>query len=140
MRCLTVRCTTTRAALSVTGMILPIKAVIRHHSAVMSQSPRLLHTLPAPAAAELVQLGSALRRARVARNESQRALAERLGIAERTLRAVEKGDPKVSAGVLVALLWAVGLGPLSAPISEQAIRAAASGAKTRARRKVQDDF
>ena len=106
----------------------------------MSQSPRLLHTLPVPAAAELVQLGSALRRARVARNESQRALAERLGIAERTLRAVEKGDPKVSAGVLVSLLWAVGLGPLSAPIIEQAMRAAASGAKTRARRKVQDDF
>jgi DNA-binding XRE family transcriptional regulator len=101
---------------------------------------RLLHALPAPVAAELVQLGSALRRARVARNESQRALAERLGIAERTLRAVEKGDPKVSAGALITLLWAVGLGPLSAPISEQATRAAASGAKTRARRKAQDDF
>jgi transcriptional regulator with XRE-family HTH domain len=106
----------------------------------MSRSTRLLHTLPAPPAAELIQLGSALRRARVARNESQRALADRLGIAERTLRAVEQGDPKVSAGVLLTLLWAVGLGPLSAPISEQAARAAASGAKTRARRKVKDDF
>ena len=106
----------------------------------MSRPPRLIHTLPAPVTEERAQLGSALRRARVARNESQRALAERLGIAERTLRAVEKGDPKVSAGVLVTVLWAVGLGPLSAPVSEQAMRAAASDAKTRARRKVQDDF
>src|SRR5687767_12668574 len=38
------------------------------------------------------------------------------------------------------LLWVVGLGPLSAPIGEQAAHAAANGAKTRARRKVLDDF
>lgn len=106
----------------------------------MSKSARLVDTLPAPAADELVQLGVALRRARVARNESQRALAQRMGIAERTLRAVEQGDPRVSAGVLISLLWSVGLGPLSASVSEQAALAAASGANLRPRRKAQDDF
>ncbi|MDB5969234.1 MAG: hypothetical protein JWQ90_1684 [Hydrocarboniphaga sp.] len=106
----------------------------------MSQTLRLSKTLPAPVADELARLGAALRRARIARNESQRALAQRLGIGERTLRVAEKGDPGVSAGVLLTLLWAVGLGPLSAPVSEQAARAAASNAKTRARRKAQDDF
>lgn len=105
----------------------------------MSRS-KLLQTLPAPVTAELLELGIALRRARVARNESQCALANRLGIAERTLRDAEKGDPTVSSGVYFTLLWAVGLGPLSGSISEQAARAAASGANTRARRKVQDDF
>lgn len=106
----------------------------------MKPKSRLLNTLPAPAADELVQLGAALRRARVARNESQAALAARMGIAERTLRAVEQGDPGVSAGVLITLLWALGLGPLSAPVSEQAARAAAAGANRRARRKAMDDF
>jgi DNA-binding XRE family transcriptional regulator len=106
---------------------------------IMSRS-RLLETLPAPVTAELRQLGIALRRTRVARNESQRALAARLEIAERTLRNAEKGDPTVSSGALITLLWAVGLGPLSHSLSEQAARAAASGANTRARRKAQDDF
>lgn len=106
----------------------------------MSKSARLIQTLPAPAADELVRLGVALRRVRVARNESQRALAQRMGIAERTLRAVEQGDPRVSAGVLITLLWSVGLGPLSAPISEQAALVAARGANTRSRRKAHDDF
>lgn len=105
----------------------------------MSRS-RLLQTLPLPVTSELIQLGIALRRARVARNESQRALATRLGIAERTLRDAEKGDPTISSGVLITLLWAVGLGPLSTPLSDQAARAAASSANTRARRKVQDNF
>lgn len=106
----------------------------------MSQTSRIIHTLPAPVAEELRQLGLAVRRVRIARNESQVALAARIGIAARTLRSVEKGDPRVSSGVLLTLLWAVGLSPLSTHISEQAAQAAASDAKTRARRKVQDDF
>jgi len=106
----------------------------------MNRTPRLLNTLPAPVLNELTQLGAAVRRSRVARNESQSALAQRLGIAERTLRAVEKGDATVSVGIFISALWAVGLGQLSVPITEQAARAAAGGAKKRARRKALDDF
>lgn len=106
----------------------------------MKATPRLLNTLPAPVLNELTQLGAAVRRSRVARNESQSALAQRLGIAERTLRAVEKGDATVSVGVFISALWAVGLGQLSGPVTEQAARVAASGAKKRARRKALDDF
>jgi transcriptional regulator with XRE-family HTH domain len=108
----------------------------------MNRPPRLLNTLPAPVSSELTQLGAAVRRSRVARNESQSALAQRLGIAERTLRAVEKGDATVSVGVFMSALWAVGLGQLSVPVTEQAARAAASGARKRARRKALalDDF
>ena len=104
-------------------------------------TPRPLSTLPAPVLNELAELGSAVRVSRVARNESQSSLAKRLGIAERTLRALEKGDATVSVGVFISALWAVGLGQqLSAPVTEQAARAAASGARKRARRKVLDDF
>jgi DNA-binding XRE family transcriptional regulator len=120
--------------------ILPVMWVMRHYTAAMNRTPRLIKTLPAPVLNELTQLGLAVRRSRVARNESQNALAQRLGIAERTLRAVEKGDATVSVGVFISALWAVGLGQLSVPITERAARAAASGAKKRARRKALDDF
>jgi DNA-binding XRE family transcriptional regulator len=83
----------------------------------LALSPRPIKTLPAPVLNELTQLGSAVRRSRVARNESQNALAQRLGIAERTLRAVEKGDATVSVGVFISALWAVGLRQLSVPIT-----------------------
>jgi hypothetical protein len=120
--------------------ILPVRLVIRHYIAAMKPASRLLDTLPAPVSNELSQLGSAVRRSRVARNESQSTLARRLGIAERTLRAIEKGDATVSVGAFISALWALGLGPLSVPVADQAARAAADGAKERARRKVRDDF
>lgn len=120
------------------GPLLPVMRLMRHYAAM--RRSRLLETLPAPVGAELLELGTALRRARVARNESQRALAARLGIAERTLRDAEKGNPTISSGVLITLLWAVGLGPVSHAVSDRAARAAASSGKTRARRKALDDF
>lgn len=100
----------------------------------MSKSASIVATLPQPAAEELRKVGAAVREARLARNEPQAALARRLGIALNTVRAVERGDPRVGSGVLVALLWALGLGPIGDGLLAQATRSALGTAKVRARR------
>lgn len=75
-------------------------------------------TLPAPVSRDLVTLGGALRAGRARRRETQRALAARLQISANTLRAAERGDPGVSAGIYASLAWALGLPGLSAGLPE----------------------
>lgn len=96
--------------------------------------------LPAPVADDLRMIGAALRRARVARGESQAALARRVGIAERTLRDAEKGDPGVSAGTLLGLLWAVGQSGWGAELNRRLDSTAALPVNIRARSRPVDDF
>lgn len=100
----------------------------------MSRSASIAVTLPKPAAEELRKIGVALRAARLARNETQAQLARRLGIALRTVRATEHGDPRVGSGVLVAMLWALGLGPVGENLVAQATKSALTTGKARARR------
>ncbi len=97
-------------------------------------------TLPAPVADDLRRIGATLRRARVARGESQAGLAHRMGVSERTLREAEKGDPGVSAGTLFGLLWAVGQGGLGAELGRRLDSALDRPTNIRARRKPVDDF
>jgi len=97
-------------------------------------------TLPAPVTDDLRKIGAALRRARVARGESQAALAHRMGVAERTLRDAEKGDPGVSSGTLLGLLWAVGLSGLGDELGRTLDRSIERPLNIRARRKAVDDF
>ncbi|EIT67955.1 MULTISPECIES: helix-turn-helix transcriptional regulator [Hydrocarboniphaga] len=98
-------------------------------------------TLPTPVTDELQRVGLALRRARVARGESQAALADRLGVSERTLREAEKGDPGVAVGTLFGLLWAVGLSGTGAELIRRVDGNTAPVTNLRARRgKALDDF
>ena len=98
-------------------------------------------TLPIPVTAELQKVGLALRRARVARGESQAALADRMGISERTLREAEKGDPGVAVGTLFGLLWAVGLSGTGTELIRRIDDNTAPVTHIRARRgKALDDF
>ena len=85
----------------------------------------------------------ALRAARLARNEPQAQLARRLGIALRTLRAAEQGNPRVGSGVMIAMIWALGLGPVGDGLLAQASKAALATGKVRARRSAErrlDEF
>lgn len=66
-----------------------------------------------PVSRDLARLGAALRAGRAQRRETQRALAARLQISANTVRAAERGDPGVSAGIYAALAWALGLPGLS---------------------------
>lgn len=102
--------------------------------ALVSRSASIISTLPRPAVEELRKVGAALRAARLARDEAQAALARRLGIALNTVRAAERGDPRVGSGVLVAMLWALGLGPVGDGLLMQATKSAVGTGKARARR------
>lgn len=98
------------------------------------------HTLPTPVVHDLREIGGALRRARVARGESQAALAHRLGVAERTLRSAEQGEPGVSAGTLLALLWSVGLSGFGDELQRRVDTTVDRPMNIRARRRAVDDF
>ena len=109
----------------------------------MSRSASIISTLPKPAAEELRKLGLAVRVARLARNEPQVSLASRLGISLNTLRAIERGDPRVGSGALISALWALGLGPIGDILVSQATKSAPLAGKKRARgapSKALDDF
>jgi transcriptional regulator with XRE-family HTH domain len=53
----------------------------------------------------LRELGLRLRNARLDRNDSMAIFAERLGVSERTVRAMEQGLPTVHVGVWLNALW-----------------------------------
>jgi transcriptional regulator with XRE-family HTH domain len=52
-------------------------------------------------------LGSRLRVARIARNESMALFATRIGVSVPTLRAMERGAPTVQIGTWANALWAL---------------------------------
>ena len=101
---------------------------------LMGKSAGIVATLPRPAADELRKIGLALRAARLARNEPQALLARRLGIAPGTIRAAERGDPRLGSGVLISMLWSLGLDPVGDKLLAQATRSALGAGRRRARR------
>ena len=56
-------------------------------------------------ASALVELGRRLRASRLDRNDTMATFAERLGVSERTVRAMEQGLPTVQIGVWLNALW-----------------------------------
>ncbi len=89
----------------------------------MARTSRLTGGLPGEARELLATLGANLRLARKRRGMSVAALAERLMVSPPTVRKLELGEPTVSLGVVVAALWALGLGhelkALAAPETDQ---------------------
>jgi hypothetical protein len=60
-------------------------------------------------------LGERLRAARLRRNDTMATFAERLGVSERTVRAMEHGLPTVQIGIWLNALWVLdALEPLNA--------------------------
>jgi len=57
----------------------------------------------------LSELGENIRLARLRRGFSAVLVAERAGIARNTLRAIERGDPKVAFGAYANVLFCLGL-------------------------------
>ena len=57
----------------------------------------------------LTELGENIRLARLRRRFSTTLIAERAGISRNTLRAIERGEPGVSFGAYVMVLFCLGL-------------------------------
>ena len=57
----------------------------------------------------LIQLGDNIRLARLRRKFSATIVAHRADIARNTLRAIERGDPKVTFGAYAKVLFCLGL-------------------------------
>lgn len=73
----------------------------------MSRSANAIALSPPAVTLALRQLGADLRIARERRSESLRAWAQRLEVSVPTLRRMEAGDAKVSAGVYANALWLI---------------------------------
>ena len=85
----------------------------------------------------LAQLGRRLRDARLARNDTMAVFGVRLGVSERTVRAMERGAATVQIGTWVAALWILdrldGLDALIASRDSLLDRARARGGPPRQR-------
>jgi ribosome-binding protein aMBF1 (putative translation factor) len=100
-----------------------------------------LSQLPKPVGEDLRRLGQLIRGARARRGFTQNDLAARLRVSPTTVGAAERGDPTVKAGILVSLLWILGMGSVSASLEPQHKDVEHVTLKQRVRkRKSLDDF
>ncbi len=75
----------------------------------MSKKSHLLQALPFPVEDTLKRLGANLRTARVRRELTIEAAAEKIGISRFTVMDVERGHPSTGMAVYLAVLWAYDL-------------------------------
>jgi transcriptional regulator with XRE-family HTH domain len=103
---------------------------------------KALDHLTKPVEHDLRRLGTLIREARANRGFTQADLAARLRISPTTVRAAEQGDPSVAAGIVISLLWILGLGPVSANLATEEAKLEQAGAHRKRVRpaKAPDDF
>lgn len=92
---------------------------------------------------DLARLGRALKARRIERGLTQQQLAERLGIAERTWRAVESGADTVNIGIVASGMMMLDIGPLTQLIQLQApslLTSTRARVSSRGTRPAPDDF
>ena len=100
---------------------------------------RALAQIPKPVAEDLSRLGDLIRQARSRRGFTQAELAERLRLSPTTVRAAEQGDPAVAVGIVVSLLWILGIGPISSSVAASHPEASQPKQRVRAGKRL-DDF
>lgn len=98
-----------------------------------------LDQIAKPVAEDLARLGGLIRDARAQRGFSQAELAKRLRVSPTTVRAAEQGDPGVATGILVGLMWILGIGPISASLAAMHPPVTQSKQRVRTGKKL-DDF
>ena len=75
----------------------------------MPRTNKSFQQLPGSIASALLELGKAIRVARIRRRQSVADFASRLGVTLPTLRKLERGDPGVAVATFVSALWLIGL-------------------------------
>lgn len=77
----------------------------------MARRNALLTAIPFPVEQSLHRLGASLKTARLRRNLSLEAVAEKIGTNRRVIADAENGKPTTGIAIYAALLWAYGLLP-----------------------------
>jgi ribosome-binding protein aMBF1 (putative translation factor) len=80
---------------------------------------RALHQLPRPVEDDLRRIGALIRRGRADRGLTQDSLAKHLQISCTTVRAAEQGDPSVTSGILMSLLWMIGINRVADSLADK---------------------
>ncbi len=75
----------------------------------MPRTDKSFHQLPGSVSSTLLELGGAIRVARIRRRQSAQDFASRLAVTLPTLRKLERGDPGVAVATFVTALWLIGL-------------------------------
>ncbi|MCY4052348.1 MAG: hypothetical protein OXE98_00540 [Hyphomicrobiales bacterium] len=75
-------------------------------------------TIPIPARRALRKFGADIRNARRRRRIPTMVMAERASISRMTLNKVEKGDPNVSLGIYVKVLFVLGMNDRFAELAD----------------------
>ena len=70
--------------------------------------PKAKVIVPVEVQLALEQIGQSIRRARLARGETQQQAAERLGVMRQTIARIEAGRPEVACGHVLGLLATYG--------------------------------
>ncbi len=113
----------------------------------MSARNPLTERLPPPVEAALKRLASNLKTARLRRNLTVQAVADRIGVSRRLVTDAEAGKPTTGVAVYVAMLWALGLVDELARVASPATdgfgivaEQAQGGERKRAARSADTDF
>ena len=84
-------------------------------------------TTPVAVSSGLVEIGQAIKAARLRRQRTAADIAGRAGVSLPTYRKIERGDPTVSIGIFAQALWILGLlDNLKASVQPENDRQAAS--------------
>src|ERR1700730_14767229 len=75
----------------------------------MPRTDKSFHQLPGSVSSALLELGAAIRVARIRRRQTAEDFASRLAVTLPTLRKLERGDPGVAVATFFTALWLIGL-------------------------------
>ena len=101
---------------------------------------------PVDCSATLYRIGLLVKAARLEQGIRQLDVVSRLGVPEKVVRRIERGDPSVSTRSLMLVLWNLGLMEKifrsfeESPISFTALKEDTSGRRVRPRRSRAEDF
>lgn len=101
---------------------------------------------PIDCATTLLRIGLMVKASRLAQDVRQKDVTARLGVPEKMLRRIERGDPAVSARTLMLVLWQLGLMERifrsleDSSVSYTAIEEANRGRRVRRRHAKREDF
>ncbi len=106
----------------------------------------MMSFFPVDCSATLQRIGLLIKANRLAQNIRQLDVVSRLGVPEKVLRRIEKGDPSVNVGAWMLVLWNLGLmDQVFRPADETSISVLAlkedtTGRRARVRRAKAEDF